>query len=75
MSYDKGHPLDGQTSECTQVTVEIARPGRRPVTRSVTIVESYNGGTLNLPAIAEVVCGTARDAVEGAYSNGRTVQI
>lgn len=67
-----GHPLDGETSDCTQVTVEIARPGRRPITKSITVVESIGGGPLDLTAISEVVEDTARHAVREAYCNGRS---
>lgn len=67
--------MDGATSECTQVTVEVARPGRRPVTKSITIVESFKESSVDLSAIREIVEDLAHEAVTGAYSNGRTVQL
>lgn len=67
--------MDGATSECTQVTVEVARPGRRPVTKSITIVESYKESSVNLSAILDIVEDLAQEAVTGAYNNGRTVQL
>lgn len=55
--------------------MEIARPGRRPVTTSITIVESLGNGTVNIRGIMEAVEDTAREAVKGAYTHARSAQL
>lgn len=70
MSNNMAHPLDGTRSECTQVTIEIARPGRSPLVKSITIMELLgNASQYDLPAMINVVEDMATNAMREAYCN------